>query len=190
MILINQKRPHRLLAWIAGCVWFGTAQAQVLSVSTTHRPASPSVGVGTIQVTAIPGTVSFNLVPGGVAPGSNSIAVTTMWSGLTLLSAVNEYAFFGSAAMALSSSAPITSIPSSCVSGQVLTGSPTTFTPFTQASPFGVGSSLQLFTISSILTVGNSSRTDNLSLSINLSSLPQLPAATYTGVLFIVAQVM
>ncbi|WP_260739664.1 hypothetical protein [Tunturiibacter lichenicola] len=189
MILLNQRRRHLLLAWIAGCVWFGTAQAQVLSVGT-HRPAPRGIILGSITVTAMPATINFNLVPSGVAPGSNPIAVTTSWSGLALVSTLNEYAFFGSSATALSSSAPITSIPSSCVSGQVPTGLPTTFTPFTQTSPFGTGSSLQLFTISSILSLGDASRTDNLSLSINLSSLPQLPAATYTGVLFIVAQAM
>jgi len=79
-------------------------------------------------------------------------------------------------------------IPASVIFGQVPTGLPTSYTAFTQAGPFGAaGASLQLITTGSLLSLGGS-RTDTLSLKIDLTSLPQLPAATYTGTLYLQAQ--
>jgi hypothetical protein len=72
------------------------------------------------------------------------------------------------------------------------TGSPTTFTAFTANTALGpTGAGLLLFTqvLSSINR--NASRTDNLSLEINLSAQPQLPAAAnYTGSLFLEVQAL
>jgi hypothetical protein len=70
----------------------------------------------------------------------------------------------------------------------VTTGVPVSFTPFTQTGPFGgAGAGLQLVSGGSLVSLGGS-RTDVLSLKINLGSLPQLPAATYTGTLYVQAQ--
>jgi hypothetical protein len=37
---------------------------------------------------------------------------------------------------------------------------------------------------------GNGSRTDTLNMEINLTALPQLPAGTYTGTLYLQAQML
>jgi hypothetical protein len=72
------------------------------------------------------------------------------------------------------------------------TGLPTVFSPFSVNTPLGVVSAglplfIQLLTSSNV----NSSRTDNLTLEINLSLQPQLPAASnYTGSLFLQAQAL
>jgi len=103
---------------------------------------------------------------------------------------VNLYGYFASSTVALTDGASH-NIPSSAVFGQVTTGVPTSFTAFTQTGPFGgAGASLHLF--SQGITVSNvsSTRTDNLSLRIDLTSAPQTSAAVYTGTLQIQAQAL
>jgi hypothetical protein len=69
------------------------------------------------------------------------------------------------------------------------TGLPTTYTAFTQTNPFGgAGASLKLFTQPVLIGV-NGNRTDALSLKIDLTSLPELPADKYTGTLILQAQI-
>jgi hypothetical protein len=135
--------------------------------------------------------VSFHLVSKGTVPGSGAVAITTSWgTGVCLLTCtIQLYAYFSSAGAALSGGSPVANIPSSSVLGQVPTGSPTMFTPFTQSAPLGgAGASLLLFTQSFSLAALPGNRTDALSLEINLASQPQLPAGTYSGTLFIQAQ--
>lgn len=117
--------------------------------------------------------------------------MTTSWNGsiCLLICTVNVYAYFANANAALSGGAPIVNIPSSEVLGQVPTGIPTAFTPFTQSSPLGgAGASLQLFQQTVFLLTFGNSRTDALNLEIDLSRQPNLPAGTYTGTLYIQAQ--
>ncbi|HWB32197.1 MAG TPA: hypothetical protein VG714_03395 [Acidobacteriaceae bacterium] len=165
------------------------AQGPATGLST--RIARPELTLGdTLTVTASPGAVSFTLVPGGIATGSSSVTVTTNWTGISLLSSVRLYGSFSSATTALSGGTPVSYIPSSAVLGKVATGTPTTYTPFTQTNPLGgAGASLLLFSQTSILSLSGN-RSDNLDLEINLTSLPQLPAATYTGVLTLQAQAL
>lgn len=152
------------------------------------RP-TPKLTVGnTLTVTASPSAVSFALVSKGVAAGSSPVVVTTTWSGISLLSSLNIYAYFTTSTAALSGSTPVINLPTSCVSGQDTTGIPTSYTAFTQSTPVA-GASLQLYSTVSIISLGGT-HVDNLSLQINLTSLPQLPAATYTGVLYIQAQAL
>lgn len=162
-------------------------QAQVTRVGNL-RPR-PRLTIGdTLTVSASPSAISFALVSKGTASGSSPVVVTTTWSGVSLLSSLNLYAYFTNAGAALSGGSPVVNIPSSCVLGMDTTGIPTTFTPFTQTNPLGgVGASLKLYSTTSFLSLGGS-HTDNLSLEINLTTIPQLPAGTYTGVLLIQAQ--
>jgi hypothetical protein len=160
---------------------------QVLRIGAL-RPR-PQLTLGdTLTVTASPSVVNFTLHPSSVATGSAPVVITTTWSGVSLLSSINLYGYFASATSALSGSSPVINIPSSCVLGQVTTGTPVSYTAFTGSGPFGgAGASLQLYAQSSFLSLGGS-RTDNLNLEINIASLPQLPAATYTGTLILEAQ--
>ena len=171
---------------IARCPVF----AQALLVG--GHGAKPDIAVTSLTVTASPSLVSFQLKPGGTATGSSAVAITTKYGVSVCLATCNIklYAYFGSATAALSGGTPTANIPSSDVLGEVPTGTPTSFTAFTQSGPVGgAGASLLLFSQSFLLsTLLAGSRTDSLSLEINLSTLPQLPAATYTGTLYIQAQ--
>jgi hypothetical protein len=158
-----------------------SAQAQV---------NSPSSGVNlnavmstSLTVKAAPGLVNFALVPSGTATGSSVITVTTAWTLRPSVGAVTTYAYFTSAAAALTDGGG-DNIPSSSVSGSVNGGA---FGAFTGASPFAAGSSI---TLSSTKILGNnrsSNHVDTLNLMISTVGLA-LPAATYTGVLNIQAQ--
>jgi hypothetical protein len=166
------------------------AGAQAMPVGRP-RP-SPQVQIGgTLTVSASPSVVNFNLVAGGVAHGSASVAVTTSWTGsLCLISCtISLYGYFSNPTAALSGGgSPVVDIPSSAVLGQVPTGTPTTFTPFTQTAPFGgAGAGLTLFQQGYFLLNFGGSRTDSLNLEINLTN-QQIPAGTYTGTLYLQAQ--
>jgi len=164
---------------------WSSASAQARRVGAPH----PQLTLGnSLTVSCSPSAISVQLAAGAVANASSSIAVTTTWSGISLVSNLNLYAYFASSSAALTSGAPVSYIPASAIFGQVPTGLPTSFTAFTQTGPFGAaGASLQLIATGSLLSLGGS-RTDTLSLRINLTTLQQLPAATYTGTLYLQAQ--
>lgn len=151
----------------------------------------------TLTVSATPTSVSFNLVQKGTAAASSSITITTTLTGISALGSLNLYGYLSSSSAALTDgqSTP-DNIPSSAVLGKMPTGIPTSFTPFTGSYALGTaGATLELFSTSSLLSVGctpsgASCRTDALSLEINLSSLPQLPAGTYHGTLVLQAEAM
>ncbi|HEV2135683.1 MAG TPA: hypothetical protein VGR47_15715 [Terracidiphilus sp.] len=165
-----------------------SASAQAVRIAGPNL--SPQGQDQSLTVSATPAFVNFNLVSGGIASGSNAVAITTSWNKNSCSSGctITLYAYFANSGSALSGGSPAVSIPSSAVLGQVPSGTPTGFTPFTQSSPIGGGgASLQLYQQSYIKHLDNS-RTDNLNLEIDLSSQPQLPAGTYTGTLYIQAQ--
>lgn len=145
-----------------------------------------------LTVAASPSTVTFPLVAGGTATGNAPVAVTTTWVLSGSRTTVTLIGYFASATAALSNAGPpVVDIPTSEVLGQMTTGTPTTFTAFTQTAPLGpAGAGLTLFTQAISATNRSSTRTDNLNLQINLTSQPQLPAGTYTGTLNIQAQAL
>jgi hypothetical protein len=158
-----------------------SAQAQVNSPSSGVN--LNAVMTTSLTVNAAPGLVNFALVPSGTATGSSVITVTTAWTLRPSVGAVTTYAYFTSAAAALTDGGG-DNIPSSSVSGSVNGGA---FGAFTGASPFAAGSSI---TLSSTKILGNnrsSNHVDTLNLMISTVGLA-LPAATYTGVLNIQAQ--
>lgn len=166
-----------------------TGQAIHLNRKLAAHPDTP---VGSISVAVSPSSVNFTLVSNGTASGSSAINITTSWSATLCLftCTVNLYGFFNSSSAALSAGTG-GDIPSSAVLGEVPTGTPTTYTAFTQSNPLGgAGASLLLFSQSIFLYTGNSSRTDALSLQIDLSGIPQQPAGTYSGTLYIQAQTL
>jgi hypothetical protein len=165
---------------------------QAVRVAGARRfPEQPALLTLILTVSASPSVVNFPLVSGGVAPGSSSVAITTgCVLGVGLPTQFTLYGYFASSTAALSGGSPVTNIPSSAVLGEVPTGTPTTYTAFTQSGPLGsAGSSLLLWSSTVDLCL-LSARTDNLYLEIDLTSLPQLPAATYTGTLYLEAQAM
>jgi hypothetical protein len=121
--------------------------------------------------------------------------MATSWIMKGSRSSVTLTGYFSSATAALTGtgSSPA-NIPTSEVLGQVTTGTPTSFTAFTQTPATGAlgtaGASLVLFTQAISGTNRAASRNDNLNLEINLTNQPQLPADTYTGTLNLQAQAL
>ena len=173
---------------MAFCMTAKTASAQTIRLRPAGR-LRPQLTLGdTLTVSASPSVVNFTLIAAGTATGSSSVTITTTSTGLSLFSSVGLYAYFASASTAMSGGSPVSYIPSSAIYGRCPTGTPTTYTAFTGTEPFGgAAAGLQVYFSNVGISLGFS-RTDVLSLQINLSSLPQQPAATYTGSMFLQAQ--
>jgi hypothetical protein len=167
------------LLWTA----LSNASAQAVRVHPLAHPKPELVISGTLSITASPSAVNFTLVHKGVAPGSSGVTINTNFSGLGVATTMDLYAYFASPTSALSDGrTPANLIPSSAVLGQVTTGLPTSYTAFTQATPFNAAAcGLQLYDETDVLNLGVS-RTDVLNLEINLSGV-SIPAGTYTGTL-------
>jgi hypothetical protein len=187
---LSQRYGLLIVGWIVLLSPAATSQrTRIAGV----KPLTPHPELLTLILTVLASTplVNFNLVSGGVAVGSPSISITT--SCVLSLGAPTQftlYGYFASSSAALSGGSPVTNIPTSAVKGLVATGAPTTYMPFTQSGAFGpAGGSLLLWTTTSNLCL-LSSRTDTLSLEIDLTAMPQLPAGTYTGTLYLQAQAM
>jgi hypothetical protein len=171
-----------LLCLVFACQALPPALPQSPHIAGTHSGPAAILG-DTLSLVASPAAVSFALKSSGVANGSSPIVITTTYSGVSLLSSLSLYASFTSATSALSGGNPVAAIPASCILGQVTTGLPVIYTPFTQSDTLGTpGASLQLFQLVTLLSLSGQ-RSDSLNLQINLTTQRQLPAATYAGVL-------
>jgi hypothetical protein len=139
-----------------------------------------------ITVSAAPGTVNFNpLNPNGVTGGDSAITIGTAWVLNPSRATLSTYAYFASAAAALTNSSDASfTISSSRVEGKVGAGA---FSAFTGNSPFAAGSSQTIATVAIVGNNKNSSRSDTLTLQIDTTG-SALPAGTYTGTLFIQAR--
>ena len=132
-----------------------------------------------------------SLAPGAVNSFSGGpVSVTTSWTSLkSSRTAVKLYAYFTSATAALvhTNSLNTTDIPSSAI--KVRVNGSGGYNPLSSTTPFNVAASGRLLftqTISSGNRTGN--RTDAMDVQLDLTTLPQLPADTYTGTLRIQAQ--
>jgi hypothetical protein len=170
----------------------GTSAALCQLNSNTASVALRATLGESLTVAATPSNVAIPLVSGGTAAGTSPVAITTTWVLSANRTSVTLVGYFASATAALTDGAPTPdNIPAAEVLGQVTTGTPTTFTAFTQTAPLGTaGAALTLFSQSLSSTNRTANRTDNLNLEINLASQPQLPAGSYTGTLNIQAQAL
>ena len=114
-----------------------------------------------------------------------SVTATTAWVLKPGRTAVGVYAYFASAAAALTDGAG-DNIPSSAFT---ISDNGGAATALTTSVAFGAANAgLQLANVAITGANKNSNRNDAMVFNINLSTLPQLPANTYTGVLNIQAQ--
>jgi hypothetical protein len=159
----------------------GASIAQAVRIHPLTHVKTELIFSGTISLSATPAAVNFNLVRNGTAPGSSHVTITTTFSGIGIGTTMDLYAYFASPTSALTDGrTPANLIPSSAVLGQVTTGMPTAFTPFTQTTPFnGATTGLQLYDETDTLNFGTT-RTDVLNLEINLAGV-SIPAGSYTG---------
>ena len=157
------------------------ASAQTLSgIQSASLSASLAQSLS-ISITS-GSSVNFTLAANAAANGDVPVVVSSTWNlnpGQT--GAISLYGYFDVPASALTDGS--NNIPTSWVEGRVTTGTPTSYTAFTQTNPVGpAGGSLALF--SEAITGANKikTRSDNLDLRINLTG-QTLPASSYTGTL-------
>lgn len=132
-------------------------------------------------------TVNFNLVAGSAAnAGSTNVTATTSWVLAPGRTAVKVYAYFANSAAALTDGAAGDNIPSADFTISVGGGAATALT--NSVAFGGPNAGLQLSNTAITTLNRNSNHADVMAFNINLSSLPQLPANTYTGTLNIQAQ--
>ncbi len=166
-----------------------SARAQILSGMSPVTLRAVTASSLTISIPS-GGSMNFTLYQGALANGSNPAAITTSWNvnpGKT--GAISLYGYFTTPSAALAG--PTYSIASSYVEGRMLTGLPTTYTPFTQTNPVGpAGGSLCFFSETITGINKNKTRTDNLDVRINLTTSPPVPTGTYTGTLRIQARAL
>lgn len=183
---MNARKWHVGVSLALVCLVVGMApgavSAQVLSnVGNVNLSAVLAQSI-TVSVTS-GSSVNFTLAENAPAGGDVPAVIQTSWNlnpGQT--GSVSLFGYFNTPAQALTDGGG-NNIPSSWVEGQMTTGSPTTYTAFTQTNPVGpAGGSLALYT--EVITGLNKikTRTDNLDLRVNLTG-QTLPAGTYTGVL-------
>ena len=150
-------------------------------------PAAESLTVTVTSGAAISFTLKSNTATNS---GSSTTTVTTSWTTLKASrTAVAVWAYFNSANSALVHQNPTNTvnIPSAAVMIQINGSGP--FTALTSTSPFvGAASGLRIANVA--ITAGNrtGSVTDTLAYNIDTTTVPQLPADTYTGTLNIQAQ--
>jgi hypothetical protein len=190
---MNSTRAFLFKTLLLVCVAAGASQmaGAQLNSNTSTVILNASL-LERITLSATPGTITFALNNGAVATGSAPIALTTSWLLAATRANVNVFAWFATPASALTDGAATpNTIPSSEVLGQVTTGTPTSFTAFTQSNTLGsAGGGLKLFTQALSITNRVASRSDNLNLEIDLTSQPQLPAGSYSGTLNLQAQAL
>lgn len=178
-----------VLGVLAPLFFAPSAKAQLLSGLRNVTLSATTVTTLSIAITS--GTsMNFTLLQGAIANGSTAAAITSSWNvnpGQT--GTIALYGYFSTPSAALTGT--VGNIAATYVEGRVTTGTPVTYTAFTQTNPIGpAGGSLQLF--SETITGVNKSktRTDNLNVRINLTTSPALPAGNYVGTLRIQARAL
>jgi hypothetical protein len=161
------------------------SHAQVLNAGAKTITLQ-AVLTDSISITLSSSAVNFNLAQGSASnPGSVGVTATTAWLLKPSVGSLSLYAYFSSSTAALTDGAG-SNIPSADFQ---ISDNAGPFTALTNTVPFGgANAGLQ---VSNIKILGNNrsgSRTDQMNFNINLSTLPSLPAGTYTGTLTIQAQ--
>ena len=162
-----------------------TSHAQVLN-SGARTITLQAVLTDSISISLSSSAVNFNLTQGSASnPGSTGVTATTTWLLKPSIGSLSLYAYFSSSTAALTDGAG-NNIPSADFQ---ISNNAGPFTALTNTVPFGgANAGLQ---VSNVKILGNNrsgSRTDQMNFNINLSTLPNLPAGTYTGTLTIQAQ--
>jgi len=177
---------------IAVVVLAVAALASLASAQALNSGAQPITLNATLAESLTVGlsasSVNFTLAAGSATnAGSTGITATTAWVLKPGRTAVTVDAYFGSAAAALTDGAG-NNIPSSAFD---IADNGGASTALTNTVAFGAANAgLRLANVAITGANKNSNRTDAMAFNIDLSggTLPQLPAATYTGTLNVQAQ--
>ena len=181
---MNTRKISRITAVALGLALATTmASAQALN-SGAQTIALNATLAESLTLSLSANAVNFTLAAGQAAnPGSVPITATTTWTLKPGRTAVGVYAYF-TTTTALTDGAG-NNIPSSAF---FVADNAAPSTALTANTPWTTGTGLQMANVAISGTNRSSSRTDAMTFNINLSTLPQLPAATYTGTLNVQAQ--
>lgn len=167
------------------------AQAQVgtgANLGTINLAAAADPTLRVVIVTGRTQTIA-SIVDGATNNFPTPVQIQTQWNLNPSANSVALVAYFTNPARAMASGTNY--IPSAWIRGRVATGTPTTFTPITQAAVIAggqtlgtAGGSLLLFTQPIGGKTKAGTRTDNLELQLDLTGQRTLPG-TYTGTLHI-----
>jgi hypothetical protein len=187
---LNSRTNHKLsLAILASVVLFSALFASAQSLNSGAQPIALNAQLAeSLTVSLSANAVNFTLATGSATnAGSTNVTATTAWVLKPGRTQVTVDAYFASAAAALTDGAG-NNIPSSAFKVSDNGGASS---PLVNTVAFGAANAgLRLATVAITGANKNSNRTDNMAFNIDLSggTLPQLPAATYTGTLNIQAQ--
>jgi hypothetical protein len=164
-----------------------TTSAQALNSGASTVTLNATLGES-LTVSLSASTVNFTLAAGTATnAGSTNVTATTTWALKPGRTAVGVFAYFASSAAALTDGAG-DNIPSSAF---FIADNGGASTALTNTVAFGgTNGGLQLANVAITAANRASTRTDVMAYNINLTggTLPQLPAASYTGTLNIQAQ--
>jgi hypothetical protein len=159
----------------------GFAFAQLNSPAGTDVTVNANLpGSLTVSLDAL--TIAIPLTAGSATNPGATFNATTTWSLAAGHTAVALYAYFDSPVALVSGSS---SIANTQFSARVDGGASL---PFTAIEPFGPAYAVQIF--NQVITAANlvGSKVSAVTLNIDLSAFPTLPAGMYTGVLHFRAQ--
>ncbi len=175
-----------------GVIALGMALATTMATAQAINSGAQTIALNatlaeSLTLSLSANSVNFTLAAGSAAnPGSTNITATTAWVLKPGRTAVGVYAYFANPGAALTDGTD--NIPSSAF---FISDNAGPSTALTSTVAFGAANGgMQLANVPITGTNKNSSRTDVMAFNINLTggTLPQLPAATYTGTLNIQAQ--
>ena len=181
---MNSRKISRITAVALGLALATTmASAQALN-SGAQTIALNAKLAESLTLSLSAAAVNFTLAAGSPTnAGSTPITATTTWTLQPGRTNVGVYAYF-TTTTALTDGAG-NNIPSSAF---FVADNANPSTALTSNTPWTTGTGLQMANVAISGTNRSSSRTDVMTFNINLVSLPQLPAATYTGTLNVQAQ--
>lgn len=176
------------IAVVALTMTFAASLASAQLNSAAQPIALNATLAESLTVNLSANTVNFTLAAGSAAnAGSTTVTATTAWVLKPGRTAVGVYAYFANSAAALTDgAAPPDNIPSADFTIADNGGAAAALT--NSVAFGGANAGLQLANVAITGANKNSNRTDTMAFNINLSTLGQLPANTYTGTLNIQAQ--
>lgn len=172
-------------ALFAVAAFAGVAQAQagLLSNIATVTINATKPTVLTVAINSGGTQTMANLTDNATNNFATPVNITTTWDINPSAASVSLVGYFTTPSQALANGTDY--ITSALMKGRMTTGTPTSFTAFTQNAVGGAGvagGSLLLFTTNITGVNKKSSRTDNLDLQIDLTG-QTVTAGTYTGTL-------
>ena len=190
------KKRTGISALTAMCVLGLASMASAAALPSNQTSVSLTANAPESLTVALTGTsVAFGAVnPGSTNATVDTVQVTTSWKLKAGHNAVNVYAYFADGTKAMvnaTDSVNNPNIPSSAVkiSGGSLAGWNAVTSASANAAGFGgAAAGLTLSTTSIDATNRNASINPTYNFQLDLTALPQLPADSYSGTLYIQAQ--